>query len=144
MRPMKTLRNVLLLLSVSVLSAAVLAPASSAQIAVGISVHVGPPALPVYAQPPCPGDGYLWTPGYWAYGPVGYYWVPGVWVMPPRVGVLWTPGTGVLLAASMDGIPASGARTSASTAASTTVLDMAVSALSVACGRAVSSAITLR
>jgi hypothetical protein len=23
---------------------------------------------------------------------VGYYWVPGVWVMPPRAGVLWTPG----------------------------------------------------
>src|SRR5579863_3551129 len=64
--------------------------ASFAQIAV--SIRIGPPALPVYAQPPCPADGYLWTPGYWAYGPVGYYWVPGVWVMPPRVGVLWTPG----------------------------------------------------
>src|ERR1017187_5997813 len=24
----------------------------------------GPPALPVYEQPLCPGDGYLWTPGY--------------------------------------------------------------------------------
>ena len=36
--------------------------------------------------------GYLWTPGYWAYGPAGYYWVPGVWVAPPRVGLLWTPG----------------------------------------------------
>src|SRR6185437_8485747 len=21
-----------------------------------------------------------------------YYWVPGAWVMPPRIGVLWTPG----------------------------------------------------
>jgi hypothetical protein len=64
--------------------------ASHAQIAV--SVRIGPPALPVYAQPPCPGDGYLWTPGYWGYGAADYYWVPGVWVMPPRVGVLWTPG----------------------------------------------------
>src|ERR1700686_5839117 len=64
--------------------------ASFAQIAV--SVRIGPPALPVYAQPPCPGDGYLWTPGYWGYGAAGYYWVPGVWVTPPRVGVLWTPG----------------------------------------------------
>ena len=138
MRPMKTLRNVLLLLSVSVLSAAVLAPASSAQIAVGISVHVGPPALPVYAQPPCPGDGYLWTPGYWAYGPVGYYWVPGVWVAPPRVGVLWTPGYWGfawrrLRMASRD----TGDRTSASTAALTTVSDTAASASSAACGRAV-------
>src|ERR1700733_12235554 len=65
---------------------------ASAQIGVGISIHVGPPALPVYEQPLCPGDGYIWTPGYWAYGPAGYYWVPGVWVMPPSVGVLWTPG----------------------------------------------------
>ncbi|HEV2500555.1 MAG TPA: hypothetical protein VGY31_13340 [Terriglobia bacterium] len=57
-----------------------------------ISVHIGPPALPVYVQPPCPTPGYLWTPGYWSYGPMGYYWVPGVWVQPPAVGVLWTPG----------------------------------------------------
>jgi hypothetical protein len=57
-----------------------------------ISIRIGPPALPVYVQPPCPAPGYLWTPGYWAYGPMGYYWVPGVWVTPPAVGVLWTPG----------------------------------------------------
>jgi hypothetical protein len=66
--------------------------ASRAQVSLGVSVHVGPPALPVYEQPPCPVEGYLWTPGYWAYGHHGYYWVPGVWVAPPRVGVLWTPG----------------------------------------------------
>jgi hypothetical protein len=70
-----------------------LVPATSrAQVSVGVSVRVGPPALPVYEQPPCPVDGYMWTPGYWAYGDEGYYWVPGVWVAPPRVGVLWTPG----------------------------------------------------
>jgi YXWGXW repeat-containing protein len=57
-----------------------------------ISVNIAPPVLPVYTQPPCPGDGYIWTPGYWAYGPEGYYWVPGTWVTPPTVGVLWTPG----------------------------------------------------
>src|SRR5271169_4002206 len=69
-------------------------PVAHAQIAVGIgvSVHVAPPALPVYVQPPLPAPGYLWTPGYWSYGDAGYYWVPGVWVQPPRVGVLWTPG----------------------------------------------------
>ena len=65
---------------------------SSAQIAVGVSVHIGPPVLPVYTQPPCPVAGYIWTPGYWAWGEDGYYWVPGVWVAPPRVGLLWTPG----------------------------------------------------
>jgi len=67
---------------------------ASAQIAVGIgiSVHVAPPILPVYVQPACPVEGYLWTPGYWGYGAAGYYWVPGVWMSPPAVGVLWTPG----------------------------------------------------
>ena len=50
-----------------------------------------PPPLPDYDQPPAPADDYLWTPGYWAYGPVGYYWVPGVWIVPPYYGALWTP-----------------------------------------------------
>jgi hypothetical protein len=64
-----------------------------AQIGIGISVNFGPPALPVYEQPICPADGYLWTPGYWAYDDVdGYYWVPGTWVEAPQVGFLWTPG----------------------------------------------------
>src|SRR5450432_4283024 len=65
--------------------------ASSAQIS--ISIGIAPPALPVYVQPPCPTDGYLWTPGYWAYSPDdGYYWVPGTWVEAPQPGYLWTPG----------------------------------------------------
>ena len=51
-----------------------------------------PPPLPEYSQPPIPGDGYLWTPGYWSYAPQGYFWVPGAWAMPPQVGFLWTPG----------------------------------------------------
>jgi hypothetical protein len=50
-----------------------------------------PPPLPEYQQPPCPGDDYLWTPGYWDYANAGYYWVPGAWVMSPYVGALWTP-----------------------------------------------------
>jgi hypothetical protein len=50
-----------------------------------------PPPLPEYAQPPCPGDGYIWTPGYWSYHPTGYFWVPGVWTRAPFVGALWTP-----------------------------------------------------
>lgn len=64
--------------------------ASFAQI--GISVSFGPPALPVYDQPICPGDGYIWTPGYWAWDSDDYYWVPGTWVEAPEVGFLWTPG----------------------------------------------------
>jgi len=56
-----------------------------------INIRIGPPILPVYVQPVCPGDGYIWTPGYWAYGPEGYYWIPGTWVMAPEPGFLWTP-----------------------------------------------------
>jgi hypothetical protein len=57
------------------------------------SVVIAPPPLPVYEQPLCPGDGYIWTPGYWAYDDDGgYFWVPGTWVLVPDPGFLWTPG----------------------------------------------------
>ena len=74
----------------ALLFAGLLLASSSAQI--GISVAIAPPEIPVYEQPLCPTEGYLWTPPYWAYADSGYYLVPGVWVAPPRVGVLWTPG----------------------------------------------------
>jgi hypothetical protein len=72
----------------------VLAMSASAYAQIGISISLAPPELPTYEQPLCPGDGYLWTPGYWAYGDAdsGYYWVPGAWVMAPEPGYLWTPG----------------------------------------------------
>jgi hypothetical protein len=65
---------------------------SYAQVSVGVRIGIAPPPLPVYVQPACPVDGYLWEPGYWAYDNVnGYYWVPGVWIAPPDPGLLWTP-----------------------------------------------------
>ncbi len=66
----------------------------SAQVSVGVSVSFGPPALPVYEQPFCPGDDYIWVPGYWAWDGDydDYYWVPGTWVLAPEPGLLWTPG----------------------------------------------------
>lgn len=65
---------------------------ASAQVYVNVSVGYAPPPLPWYPQPLCPGAGYIWTPGYWAWGPYGYYWVPGTWVFAPAVGLFWTPG----------------------------------------------------
>jgi len=59
---------------------------------VSITVGFAPPPLPVYTQPPCPAEGYVWTPGYWAYSGESYYWVPGTWVLVPVTGYLWTPG----------------------------------------------------
>jgi hypothetical protein len=66
--------------------------AASAQVRVAITI--APPPLVVYEQPICPGDGYIWTPGYWAYDydDSDYFWVPGTWVLAPEVGFFWTPG----------------------------------------------------
>jgi hypothetical protein len=85
MRAIRAMRTLFFAFLVSLI------PASSFA-GVFLSITVAPPILPVYAQPICPGDGYLWTPGYWAYGDAGYFWVPGTWVMAPRPGFLWTPG----------------------------------------------------
>jgi len=100
---------------------------------VGISIRIGPPALPVYEQPPCPAEGYIWTPGYWAYDyDYGdYYWVPGTWVLAPEPGFFWTPaywGWGAIDLFSMKGI---GVRESVSMAELTTATvtsDMATKA----------------
>ena len=85
MRIIPSIRSLLFALVVLAMSAA-----SFAQI--GVSINMAPPALPVYEQPPVPAQGYLWTPGYWAYGQGDYFWVPGTWVMAPQPGFLWTPG----------------------------------------------------
>lgn len=74
--------------------AATLAVPMLASSQVSLSVTIAPPPLPVYEQPAIPGDGYIWTPGYWSWDAAAgdYEWVPGTWVLPPQVGVLWTPG----------------------------------------------------
>ena len=90
MTSLKAIRRILFAAALVIPVAAL--PTAQAHAAVVISVGFAPPVLPVYAQPVCPGDGYIWTPGYWAYtDDGGYYWVPGVWVMPPDEGLLWTP-----------------------------------------------------
>lgn len=65
---------------------------STASAGILFSVNIAPPPITVFDQPPCPGDGYIWVPGYYQYGDYGYYWVPGQWVLPPAPGLLWTPG----------------------------------------------------
>jgi len=85
------MRKILTPAILAFLSLLFLLPAPS-RAQVSISVHIGPPVLPVYVQPPCPEPGYIWTPGYWAWGIDGYFWVPGVWIAAPRPGLLWTPG----------------------------------------------------
>jgi YXWGXW repeat-containing protein len=90
---MRNIPRCFLLAFMVVLMLATPAP-SAAQVAVGITVAFAPPDLPVYEQPICPGEGFIWTPGYWAWDPDfdDYYWVPGTWVLAPEVGFFWTPG----------------------------------------------------
>jgi hypothetical protein len=83
------MKNALRLVLIALCALVMVRPSSAAVI---VSVTFAPPALPVYELPVCPGDGYLWTPGYWAYdADYGYYWIPGTWVLAPEAGFLWTP-----------------------------------------------------
>ena len=89
---MRFIRTILLA-SVSFLGVAAAAPLAQARMVCTEVVDEAPPPLPEYDQPPIPGPGYVWTPGYWSYADdFGYYWVPGAWAQPPRPGLLWTPG----------------------------------------------------
>ena len=81
-----------LLLATVIVALTTLALPTPSFAGVFVSITVAPPLLPVYVQPVCPGEGYFWTPGYWAYGVDGYYWVPGTWILAPRPSFLWTPG----------------------------------------------------
>jgi hypothetical protein len=80
-------------------------PLSETDMAAAASEHYGeafakpiaissipPPAIPSYDQPGSPGQGFLWTPGYWARLKGAFAWIRGAWVRPPRAGLLWTPG----------------------------------------------------
>ena len=86
-------RSVIFSLIVTILLLAMSGTAAG-QVRVGVAIAIAPPPIPIYEQPICPGDGYIWTPGYWDYDydDADYYWVPGTWVLAPEVGFLWTPG----------------------------------------------------
>ncbi|HKF47065.1 MAG TPA: YXWGXW repeat-containing protein [Terracidiphilus sp.] len=84
------MRRILRISLLGVLGLMLLTPAFAQVV---ISVGFAPPALPVYEQPPCPTDGWMWIPGFWAWDADfgDYYWVPGTWVPAPQPGYLWTP-----------------------------------------------------
>lgn len=82
-RPLRTLLFGFVLLAMS----------SAAFAQVGLMITIAPPPLPIYEQPICPEEGYIWTPGFWAFDSDvdDYYWVAGTWVPAPEIGFLWTP-----------------------------------------------------
>src|SRR5258708_24325966 len=65
MRIAKAMRGLVVMIALAGMLA--LSGAAKAHVAIGISGGFAPPAIPVYAQPICPCEGYLWTPGYWAW-----------------------------------------------------------------------------
>ena len=116
MRKLNLIRTLLLALCVPLALACMPSPAA-AQIAVGISVHVGPPAIPVYVQPPCPTEGFLWTPGYWATVTQAITGFPAFGSLLRAPAFSGLPATGASQAAFTAGMPATGDLTSVSTAA---------------------------
>ena len=89
---MKITRFLTNTIGTAMLAGALMLAPQAAHARVFLSVGIAPPAIPVYEQPLCPGDGYIWTPGYWQYTDDGYQWVDGAWVLAPYTGALWTPG----------------------------------------------------
>ena len=121
-----------------------LSSASFAQLSVAVSF--GPPALPVYVQPPCPAEGYIWTPGYWAYDPDfgDYYWVPGTWVLAPVPGYFGPQAGGDGAAAGSFSMWAIGARLWVSMAGSITASATSATAMKAAAGTTDASSTTAR
>ncbi len=106
------------------------------------TIQQAPPPLPDYEQPEAPGDGYLWTPGYWAYGNGGYFWQPGAWVLAPTPARFGPLVTGATAAADTSGTSATGVPASAITAAWTTGLAISAPVFTAATGTAETSSIT--
>lgn len=71
----------------------VVASALSAPAFGQIQIYIGTPPPPIRyeAPPPMPGEGFVWTAGFWEpHGP-HYRWVPGRYVRAPYPGAHWTP-----------------------------------------------------
>src|SRR5450631_3124695 len=115
-----------------------LACATNAQAEISISVTIAPPELPVYEQPPVPGPGFLWAPGYWAYQDHDYYWVPPPGSSRRKPASSGLPGTGRHPGTASHGTTATGRRKWASTAASSTGSVTGASATKAADGSAAS------
>ena len=108
-------------LSVRILFLAALAflvpAASRAQVSLGVSIRVGPPALPVYEQPPCPEEGYMWTPGIGLMATMGTTGCQECGSLRHALGFFGRPAIGAGTKAYTYSIRAIGVRTSASTVA---------------------------
>src|ERR1700722_15994699 len=56
---------------------------------VGIYIGRTPPPLRYEVRPQAPGEGYVWTEGYWGNQDGRYVWVGGRWQRPPYAGAYY-------------------------------------------------------
>jgi hypothetical protein len=78
------------LLSVLMVSSALLAGAGSASAQVSIGIQIGPPPAPrAYRVPPRPAPDYEWVEGYWYPEGHRYVWHDGYWTHAPYRGAYW-------------------------------------------------------
>jgi hypothetical protein len=56
-------------------------------------IETAPPPPRVEPQPPMPGAGYVWGPGYYAWKNKAYEWSAGSWQRPPHEGYGWVRPT---------------------------------------------------
>ena len=64
----------------------------AANVSLGFSVAVPPPAPVVEPAPPPSAPSTVWTPGYWSWDGVKYVWVPGQYVVAPFPDAVWIGG----------------------------------------------------
>jgi hypothetical protein len=64
---------------------------STAYAGAHVFLQIGPPApvAVVAPVPPLAPYGYVWQPGYYAWGGAAYRWVPGVWARTPFARAAW-------------------------------------------------------
>jgi hypothetical protein len=75
------------LLAGGVAFAAITAPAIGQ---IGIYIGRTPPPLRYEVRPAMPGEGYVWTEGYWGNQGGRYVWRAGAWQRPPYEGGYWS------------------------------------------------------
>jgi hypothetical protein len=78
------------LLQTLVLSALLIAPASTAHAQISFGIRIGEPPPPrAYRVPPQPGPDYVWVEGYQYPEGGRYKWHDGYWTRPPYAGAYW-------------------------------------------------------
>jgi hypothetical protein len=119
-------------------------PGRSLAQGIAVSITIAPPVLPIYTQPICPGEGYLWTPGTGLGTMATITGFPAPGFSPPSPVSSGLRDIGAGATAPISGTKAIGEQISASMVASTTDSDTSAPASRADIGKAETSSTTLR